>query len=162
MGAGADCCAAFDWSNWGMLKARADNLHFVSNLVNLRRLSCRGTHIQGTVSHMPFRLTLLILGACLGLAACVADLPNSASGANPARIIVKFRQPVDAVQPDFVAGLARDVGIPLRYVRPMSGGAHVYVLSENTRPERLAQVVARLSAREDVEYAVEDRMVRHQ
>lgn len=111
---------------------------------------------------MPFRLILLILGAGLGLAACVADLAEPASGANPARIIVKFRQPVDAAQPDFVAGLARAAGIPLRYVRPMSGGAHVYALPGGTRPERLAQVVARLSAREDVEYAVEDRMMQHQ
>lgn len=111
---------------------------------------------------MPFRLASLILGTCLGLAACVADLPDSASGASPARVIVKFRQPVDAARPDFVAGLARDAGTSLRYLRPMSGGAHVYVLPGSMRPERLAQVVARLSAREDVEYAAEDRMMQPQ
>lgn len=111
---------------------------------------------------MPFRLTLLILGACcLGLAACVADLPNSATGTTSVRVIVKFHQPVDAAQPDFVAGLARDAGMPLQYMRPMSGGAHVYLLSGSARPERVAQVVARLAVREDVEYAGEDRMMRH-
>jgi len=107
------------------------------------------------------RFVLSALSAAF-LAACVASAQAPDSAARPAQLIVKFRAPVEPEHPAFIDDLSRDAGAPLQYVRPMSGGAHVFTLKEPVRPEALAEILERLAGRQDVEYAVENRMMRHQ
>lgn len=107
------------------------------------------------------RFILLALSAAF-LAACVASAQAPESAARPAQLIVKFRVPVEPEHPAFIDDLSRDAGTPLQYVRHMSGGAHVFTLKDPVRPEALAGILEKLAARQDVEYAVENRMMRHQ
>jgi hypothetical protein len=88
---------------------------------------------------------------------------SAAGGPVSAQIIVKFRA-ADAApaQADFLAGLSRDAGATLVYVRAMSGGAHVLRIENSADAGRVASVIERLSRRADVEYVEPDALMRHQ
>lgn len=58
------------------------------------------------------------------------------------QLIVVFRGDVDPTDPAFLAKFSQEVGIPLAYLHPMSGGAHV--LRAYVAPESVAGVVRRL------------------
>lgn len=80
-----------------------------------------------------------------------------------AQIIIKFRNDaLDPSRPDFTEGLSRDASAKLVYVRPMSGGAHVFRLEDITDSVQLTEVVQRLSRRPDILYVEQDAIMQHQ
>jgi hypothetical protein len=80
-----------------------------------------------------------------------------------AQIIIKFRNDaLDPSRPDFIEGLSRDASAKLVYVRPMSGGAHVFRVEDIADSVQLTEVVQRLSKRPDILYVEQDAMMQHQ
>jgi hypothetical protein len=78
-------------------------------------------------------------------------------------VIVKFRDAtIDPMRADFVEHLSHDAGVPLVYLRPISGGAHVFGVEGVSDPGQLAEVMRRLAERGDVAYVEENRPWRHQ
>jgi len=79
------------------------------------------------------------------------------------QIIIKFRDlGLDPSRNDFVQELARTANAALVYVRPMSGGAHVFRVENISNPAQLTEVIQRLSRRSDVLYAEQDSIMQHQ
>jgi hypothetical protein len=79
-----------------------------------------------------------------------------------AQIIIKFRNDaLDPSRPDFIEGLSRDASAKLVYVRPMSGGSHVFRVKDITESEQLSKVIQRLSKRPDILYVEQDAMMQH-
>lgn len=111
------------------------------------------------------KLYLWIAGVLfiLGLAGC-APLPSSeATDSYSARIIVKFStMDVNPADRSFVENLSHDAGVTLEYLRPMSGGAHVFEVRNLRDAAELQEVLRRLVKRPGVAYAEEDRMRRKQ
>lgn len=104
-----------------------------------------------------------ILAGFFLLMGCLALPLWSATGGNTLQIIIKFGDTtIDPTDPDFVQSLSREAAKPLTYVRPMSGGAHVYRVEGLSGPDELAEVVSRLSERTDVIYVEQDRILQHQ
>ena len=115
-------------------------------------------------------LSVIALTACAS-AVTDADTQHQRQGdaavetpAGPqTRIIIKFRESTaNVTQAGFMATLSRDAGVPLEYLRPMSGGAHVLRASRPLRADEIADAIKRLSSRPDVVYVEPDRMMRHQ
>lgn len=107
----------------------------------------------------PFVLPVLLAAL---LAACAASAQDPAPAIGSVQLIIKFREPAQVDPARLVDTLSRDAGVPVVYVRPMSGGAHVFAAKGSIEPDRLGEILKRLSARTDVEYAVENRRKRHQ
>lgn len=81
----------------------------------------------------------------------------------PAQIIIKFRNNVsDPSKPAFVQELSRYAQVSLFYIRPMSGGAHVFGVENISDTAQLTKVIQLLFQRQDVLYVQNDRMLRHQ
>ncbi len=80
-----------------------------------------------------------------------------------AQLIIKFSSAVtDPSQAEFVDTLSKDIGVSLAYLRPMSGGAHVFIVKGAPDSRQLQDISRRLSKRSDVIYAEPDRIMRHQ
>jgi len=80
-----------------------------------------------------------------------------------AQLIIKFRNnDFDPSQADFVNDLSRTANAALVYVRPMSGGAHVFRVENISNTAQLTEVIQRLSTRPDVLYAEQDAIMQHQ
>jgi hypothetical protein len=80
-----------------------------------------------------------------------------------AQIIIKFRNDaLDPSRPDFIEELSRDASAKLVYIRPMSGGAHVFRAEDIAEFEQLNEVIQRLSKRPDILYVEHDAIMRHQ
>ena len=74
------------------------------------------------------------------------------------QLIIKFRDPaLDPSRQAYLQELARDTGVVLVYVRPMSGGAHILRVEGVVEANRLQSIVKRLAERAEVEYAEPDR-----
>lgn len=96
---------------------------------------------------------LLVLSA---LAGCVCAEPKRAD--DIAQIIVKFKDAATApASAALLANIAETAQLKVRHVRPMSGGAQIYVLSGVADDNALQQAMQRLAARPDIEYAEIDR-----
>ena len=95
------------------------------------------------------------------IAGCVCA--ESKTGGDAAQIIVKFKdaniQPASAA---LLNSLGETAQLKVRHVRPMSGGAQIYMLSGAVEEAALSQVMQRISARPDVEYAEIDRKLKPQ
>jgi hypothetical protein len=95
------------------------------------------------------------------MAGCVCAEPKT--GADVAQIIVKFK---DSTTPPSSAALleslSKSAKLKVRYVRPMSGGAQIYVLSGSSDDAALADAMNQISARQDVEYAEIDQKLKPQ
>ena len=118
------------------------------------------THIQLT---LPTVLLLLGLGQA-ALSGCAAS-SNPAGEIAPTSegIIIKFAPAVtDPSAPIFVNQLARDAGVALVYVRPMSGGAHVFELQNIRSPAMLDDAIKRLSKNAEIIYVEPDRKMHTQ
>ncbi len=102
--------------------------------------------------------TLLALTVMAG---CVFAEPKSS--ADVAQIIVKFK---DASTPPTSAALLKSLSssakLKVRHIRPMSGGAQIYVLSGSSNDAALAEAMKQISARPDVEYAEIDQKLKPQ
>jgi hypothetical protein len=78
-----------------------------------------------------------------------------------AQLIIKFKDSkIDPTQVDFLKQLSRDANATLHYLRPMSGGAHVFSVG-NIR-DSVSALIQRLSARPDILYAEPDNIIHHQ
>jgi len=104
-------------------------------------------------------IVIAVLGGC-SQGGYDRDARASAENAAAARIIIKFRAPADVSEPAFAKQLARTAGVSLAYVRPLSGGAHLYRVEGARDPAELAGAIERLSKRPDVEYVEPDRILR--
>lgn len=112
------------------------------------------------------------------LASLMACAPNTNSNTPPtkpspvanqeaiAQIIIKFKpgyadpnQPLSAQQ---MAQLSQVAGVPLSYVRPMSGDAHIIATSQAIPLAQAEVLSAKLQTRPFVEYAEPDRIMRIQ
>jgi hypothetical protein len=109
---------------------------------------------------------LALLGTASGCAQEAVPLPSVANGDSTAdvrsvravQIIIKFRrESLDASDERLLTELSRDAGTRLRYLRPLSGGAHVLQAQDLRTPEQLDRLIRRLAERADVEYVEADR-----
>ena len=95
------------------------------------------------------------------IAGCVCA--ESKLGSDVAQIIVKFK---DANTEPATAAILKSLGdtakLKIRHMRPMSGGAQIYMLSGSGNDAALAQAMAQISARPDIEYAEIDRKLQPQ
>jgi len=85
---------------------------------------------------------------------------ESVDRAGSIQLIVLFRAGTSAADPVFLAALSRDIGTPLAYLRPLSGGAHL--LRASVPPESLDDLVRRLQDRPEVLDVQPDVAVRRQ
>jgi len=105
-------------------------------------------------------VVLTVLAGVAAIGACETSTPLSQSaGPSGARaetldravavqLIILFRAGTMPADPSYLAALSEDVGTPLAYVRPLSGGAHL--LRALVPPESVNDVVRRLQNRPDV------------
>ena len=95
------------------------------------------------------------------IAGCVCA--ESKTGGDVAQVIVKFK---DANMEPASAALLNSLGnttqLKVRHVRPMSGGAQIYILSGAAEEAALNQAMQRISARPDVDYAEIDKKLKPQ
>jgi hypothetical protein len=104
-----------------------------------------------------------MLGGGIAISGCSTRSDAEERRFYSAQIIIKFTEGIsDPSKQDFVEGLSQELGIPVTYVRPMSGGAHVFRVEEPSDEEQLSQALKRLNDRKDVLYAEQDRIMRHQ
>jgi len=104
-----------------------------------------------------------IVTAVLALLAAI-PLPGCAATGGAyhytAQIMVRFSPDVGAPEKaEFVAALSRDIGATLVYVRPMSGGAHVFRVEGLSGPDQLTHVLKMLRQRPDVIYAEQEKQI---
>ena len=100
----------------------------------------------------------LVLASITG---CVCA--ESKTGRDIAQIIVKFKDAnTIPTAPTLLKSLAETAKMKVRHVRPMSGGAQIYVLSGSASDTALNEAMKQISARPDVEYAEMDRKLKPQ
>lgn len=109
-----------------------------------------------------FRRCLVILALMLsGIAGCVGAETKTEN--DVAQIIVKFKNvDTEPASASLLKSLAQTTTLNVRHVRPMSGGAQIYVLSGADNDGQVAQAIQQISARPDVEYAELDRKLKPQ
>jgi hypothetical protein len=79
------------------------------------------------------------------------------------QLIIKFRNVnFDPSQGDYLQKLSRDIKATLVYLRPMSGGAHVFRIMDISDNAQLTMVIRRLSERSEILYVEQDRIMQHQ
>jgi hypothetical protein len=116
---------------------------------------------------LPSVLIGLIFIVSLGLTPnCAAnDTQRQISMGEPgaAQIIIKFRNDTpDPSKTDFIEQLSQDAHAKLVYVRPMSGGTHVFRVENVTDVVQLTEVIERLSRNPNVLYVEQDAIMHHQ
>ncbi len=110
----------------------------------------------------PFRSSIVVLClALIGITGCVCS--QTKAGNDVAQIIVKFKDPnIEPASAGLIKSLGRTTQLEVRHVRPMSGGAQIYVLSGADDASRVTQAIQQISTRPDVEYAELDRKLQPQ
>ena len=104
-----------------------------------------------------FALTLVLAS----ITGCVCA--ESKTGNDVAQIIIKFKEASTApATPALLKSLAQTAKMKVRHVRPMSGGAQIYVLTGSADDPALNEAMKQISARPDVEYAEMDRKLKPQ
>lgn len=79
------------------------------------------------------------------------------------QLIIKFRNAdFDPAQGDYLQKLSRDIKATLIYLRPMSGGAHVFSLANTSDTAQLATIIQQLSKRPEILYVEQDKIMKHQ
>ena len=104
-----------------------------------------------------------VLGAWLILLALMgcASAPTSAEPTRAIQIIVKFVPRItDPSDPAFLSALSRHAGTRLSYLRQASGGVHVLRMEGPQSEEGLKDILGRLAALPEIEYAEEVRLLR--
>ena len=108
-----------------------------------------------------FRSLLTFTLVLLGITGCVCA--ESKTGGDAAQISVKFKNPnMEPASATLLKSLGETAKLKVRHVRPMSGGAQIYILSGAVEESALNQAMQRISARLDVEYAEIDKKLRPQ
>lgn len=103
-------------------------------------------------------VVVLALVSSTGCAVSADALPDETA---VLRIILKPATGAgfDPVTPEGLATLADTAETPLVYVRPLAGNAHLIATVETVSVASHGEILRRLAARSDVEYAEEDRRV---
>lgn len=114
---------------------------------------------------LPWLLGLIFIVSC-------SATSNSTAGGNiqpqPAKqkmtqLIIKFRNAdFDPSRIAFVQELSRDAQTQMVYLRPMSGGAHVFRVMDIFDNAQLTTVIQRLSKRTEILYVEQDSIMQHQ
>lgn len=96
------------------------------------------------------------------IGACAENTQSVASVHSPTdiRLIVLFRKEINPESPVFLAKLSHEIGTPLAYIGPISGGA--YLLRASVAPDSVPDVVRRLKSQPGVVDAQVDVKVRRQ
>jgi hypothetical protein len=120
-----------------------------------------------------FQLPLILLLSMVLIISCSAAA-NSVGGVNikpkpsiqkmiPTQIIIKFKNNVlDPSRDEFVQEISYTAKVNLYYLRPMSGGAHVFRVNDNINAAQIRDIIERLSKRSDVLYVEPDGIMMHQ
>ena len=96
-----------------------------------------------------------------GLTGCVSA--NSQANEQIAQVIVKFKAANDQpASPALLQDLGQTAKLKVSHLRPMSGGAQIYLLTGFADDAELAQALKQLSARSDIEYAELDQKMKPQ
>ena len=96
-----------------------------------------------------------------GITGCVCS--ETKPGNDVAQIIVKFKDAnMEPASATLLKSLGETAKLKVHHVRPMSGGAQIYILSGAVTKSALNQAMQRISARPDVEYAEIDKKLRPQ
>ena len=110
---------------------------------------------------LPFKSTLILIFLLANITACVYADPKT--GQDVAQIIVKFKDAsTEPATTSLLKSLTDTTMLKVRHVRPMAGGAQIYVLSGVADDAALTRAMKLLSARPDVEYAEVDRKLKPQ
>lgn len=106
-------------------------------------------------------LTMLALTGCFGSGVSPADSrldAGSASGVTA--VIVKFKDPnFDPTRKGYLSDLGRSVGERISYIRPMSGGIHLFRIHSTLKGTNLREVSNKLVKRTEIDYAEPDRLM---
>jgi hypothetical protein len=110
------------------------------------------------VAHL-LRAIVIVFGTHSLLSCTSAEYSDAvaATDSRQTQIILKFRNGVDASEPEVLARLSQAAGVQVAYVRPMSAGAHVMVLPQALSAEEIEKAVDALGALQEIEYAQIDR-----
>lgn len=104
---------------------------------------------------------LPIAGGCTSQAPAAPRMIQPAAPMVSNRVIIRFKPEVtNPADPAFLQKLSADIGVPLVYVRPMSGGAHVLTFGEKLDRAQMDAALQALNREPTVVYAEEDRIVR--
>lgn len=119
------------------------------------------------------RLLLPWLPGLIFIVSCVAT-SNSTAGGNiqpqpqaarqkMAQLIIKFRKAdFDPSRMTYVQELSHDAQTQMIYLRPMSGGAHVFRIMDISDNAQLTTIIRHLSKRPEILYVEQDRIMQHQ
>ena len=106
-----------------------------------------------------WRISLLLV--VLLLNACAATATQNA-GCHGQQIMLHIVPGVDVASPNFNAGLLRDAGVPLDYMRPLFDDYHLYCVGLEGQASLLDEVLERLRERPDIRAVEIDRINRPQ
>ena len=107
-----------------------------------------------------WRISLLLVVLLL-LNACAATATQNAE-CHGQQIMLHIVPGVDVVSPGFNAGLLRDAGVPLDYMRPLFDDYHLYCVGLEGQASSLDEILERLRERPDILAVEIDRINRPQ
>jgi hypothetical protein len=115
----------------------------------------------------PWLLGLIFITSCSTTSTSIAggniQPQPPAAKQKMAQLIIKFRQAdFDPSRIAYVQDLSRDAQTQIIYLRPMSGGAHVFRVIDISDNAQLTTVIQHLSARPEILYVEQDRIMQHQ
>jgi len=102
-----------------------------------------------------------LLPAALLLNACAATATQD-TACHGQRIMIHFVPGVDVTRTGFNAGLTRDAGVPVDYMRPLFDDYYLYCAGLEGQAPALDEVLERLQGRQDIRAVEIDRIQRPQ
>ena len=119
---------------------------------------CLRTSLQCSVILL---LGLVFIISCSAAANSVREdnmkLKPSIQKMRSTQIIIKFKDNVlDSSSVEFVREMSKTAKVNLSYLRPMSGGAHVFRVEDNVNTAQISDLIEHLSKRPDVLYVESD------
>ena len=116
---------------------------------------------------LPWLLGLIFIVSCVATSKSTAEgniQPQpQADNHKMAQLIIKFRKAdFDPSRIAYVQELSRDAQTQIIYLRPMSGGAHVFRVMDISDNAQFATVIKRLSKRPEILYVEQDKIMQHQ
>ena len=115
----------------------------------------------------PWLLGLIFITSCSTTSTSIAGDNNKpqppVARQKMAQLIIKFRKAdFEPSRIAYVQELSRDAQTQMIYLRPMSGGAHVFRVMDISDNAQLTTVIQRLSKRPEILYVEQDRIMQHQ
>jgi hypothetical protein len=106
-----------------------------------------------------WRISLLLVALLLN--ACTATATQN-TVCHGQRVMIHFTPGVDVARPGFKAGLSRDAGVPLDYMRHLFDDYYLYCAGLEGQASSLDDVMERLQGRPDIRVVEIDRINRPQ